>query len=55
MKKLYFFIAALAVSVAFTSCGNSKKQSEEASTTEQVAQKIDASKALYVEEILKNA
>lgn len=55
MKKLYFFIAALAVSVAFTSCGNSKKQSEETSTTELVAQKIDASKALYVEEILKNA
>ena len=55
MKKLYFFIAALAVSVAFTSCRNSKKQSEKTSTTEQVAQKIDASKALYVEEILKNA
>lgn len=53
MKKLYFFIAALAVSVAFTSCGNSKKQSEKTSTTEQIAQKIDASKALYVEEILK--
>ena len=55
MKKLYFFIAALAVSVAFTSCGNSKKQSDESSATELAAQKIDVSKALYVEEILKNA
>lgn len=55
MKKLYFFIAALAVSMAFTSCGNSKKQSEESSTAGQVNQALDVSKALYVEEILKNA
>ena len=55
MKKLYFFIVCLTVGTAFASCGNSRKQSEESSTTEQVDQKIDASKALYVEEILKNA
>ena len=55
MKKLYFFIAALAVSVAFTSCRNSKNQSDKTSPTAKVDQKIDPSKALYVEEILKNS
>ena len=55
MRKLYFFVVCLTVGMAFTSCGNSKKQSEESSTTEQVAQGIDVSKASYVEEILQNA
>ena len=55
MKKLYYLMAVLAVSVAFTSCGNSKKQAETTSASEQVSPEMDVNKALYVEEILQQA
>ena len=54
MKKLYFLMVVVAFSLSFTSCGNSKKQSEE-SATAQVSSKMDVAKAMYVEEILQHA
>lgn len=55
MKKLYIIIAVLALGMSFASCGNSKKQSESASASELVSQKIDVEHAMYVEDILQNA
>lgn len=55
MRIFYLFMAALAVSATLASCGNNKKSGEESAMTEQTVQSLDPSKALYVEEILKNA
>lgn len=55
MKKLVF-VFVVALFIGATACSNVNKKSTESSQTEQVLSgKIEADKALYVEEILKSA